>query len=311
MEAKVLQSTGSWYVVRLKDGSTLDCRLPGRFKLKDKKDTNPIAVGDNVIVSKDEVSSDYVISEILKRKNYIIRQSPRQKYLRHIIASNIDQAFIMVTISQPRTSFGFIDRFLLVAEAYHIPVSIIVNKIDLHSSKDDTKLQELMKIYTQIGYKVILTSTQTLQGVEELNQLIKGKISLVLGHSGVGKSSLLNILNPDLGLKTSTISSKWQKGTHTTTFATMHEINTDTFVIDTPGVKELFVIEISPEELSGYFLEMKTPSRNCQFNNCLHMNENNCGVKEAVRQGGISEQRYISYLTILDNINSQDYWTRL
>ncbi|MCO5247425.1 MAG: ribosome small subunit-dependent GTPase A [Chitinophagales bacterium] len=311
MEGVVLQSTGSWYIVKTEDGNVLNCRLPGRFKIGEKKDTNPIAVGDKVIITQDEATTDFVIDEILDRKNYIIRQSPRQKHLRHIIASNIDQAFIVATISQPRTSLGFIDRFLVIAEMYHIPATIIINKVDLLKQKEMDKLEELIKVYTEIGYRVIPSSTQTFKGIDRIKESMQNKTNLIMGHSGVGKSSLLNVLNPSLQLKTASISNKWEKGTHTTTFATMYELGINTYVIDTPGIKELFVIEMEPEELSGYFPEMRKVSDLCQFNNCSHENEQQCGVKEAFSKGKISESRYMSYFNILDNIRSQDYWKRM
>lgn len=310
MKARVLQSTGSWYQVKTENGAVLKCRLPGRFKLEAQKATNPIAVGDDVIIEHDTQSGDYVIEEISDRKNYIIRQSPRQKHLKHIIASNIDQALIIVTISQPRTSLGFIDRFLVVAESYHIPVTIVINKIDTTSKKDEKTLAQILDTYPPIGYPVVKASAKTGEGVDEIRNLLKDKTTLIVGHSGVGKSTTVNSINPELQLKTARISSKWQKGMHTTTFATMYEIMDNSYIIDTPGIKELFVIEIEPEELSGYFPEMRKISNNCQYNNCLHENEPNCAVKDALLDEKIADSRFESYLGILDNIRSVDYWER-
>jgi ribosome biogenesis GTPase len=310
MKAKVLQSTGSWYIVRNEKGDSLHCRLPGKFKLETQKTTNPIAVGDEVIIGHDTQTNDYIIEEILPRKNYIVRQSPRQKHLKHIIASNIEQAIIIVTISKPRTSLGFIDRFLVTAESYHIPVTIVVNKIDLMTKKDELVLKQIQEIYPPLGYPIILCSATRKDGIQEIIDLLQNKSTLVVGHSGVGKSTTINAINSDLHLKTAPLSNKWNKGTHTTTFATMYEILPDSYIIDTPGIKELFVIEIEPEELSGYFPEMKALSNKCQYNNCLHENEPHCAVKDALINDKIPESRIESYLSILENIRSVDYWER-
>ena len=310
MQAIVLQSTGSWYKVKTQSGMRLDCRLPGRFKQEEQRFTNPIAVGDTVILKKDTLLDTYIIQEILPRKNYIIRQSPRQKNLKHIVASNIDQALLIMTIASPRTSLGFVDRFLVTTESYHIPCIIVVNKIDLLSSKEIAKLEELKKIYSNLNYPILETSTLTNQGMEQIRNLLLGKTTLLIGHSGAGKSSIVNALNPQLNLKTASVSAKWNKGTHTTTFASMYEIFENSYIIDTPGIKELFVVEMEPQELGGYFLEIKAWSRKCQYNNCLHENEPNCAVKKAYLERSISKSRYNSYLTILENIRSVDYWKR-
>src|SRR5690554_1978530 len=310
MKAKVLQSTGSWYQAKTENGKIIDCRLPGRFKQKEQKSTNPIAVGDHVIVQQDLDTEDYIISEILERKNYIARQSPRQKHLKHIIAPNIDLALLVVSISQPRTSLGFIDRFLVIAASYHIPVTIVINKVDILSENDQSVLIQILDTYPKIGYPVVTASALNGDGVEDIKNLLNQNTTLVIGHSGVGKSTLINAINSDLTIKTAPISRKWGKGMHTTTFATIYEIFENSYIIDTPGIKELFVIEIEPEELSGYFPEMNTVSQNCQYNNCLHENEPNCGVKEALANDEISLSRYASYLHILENIRSIDYWER-
>lgn len=310
MKARVLQSTGSWYIVRSENGDVVHSRLPGKFKLATQKTTNPIAVGDEVVIGHDTLTKDYVIEEILPRKNYIVRQSPRQKHLKHMIASNIDQAIIIVTISKPRTSLGFIDRFLVTAESYHIPVTIVVNKIDMMTKKDELVLKQIQEIYPPLGYPIILSSATRGDGIQEIIDLLQNKSTLVVGHSGVGKSTTINAINSDLHIKTAPLSNKWNKGTHTTTFATMYEILPDSYIIDTPGIKELFVIEIEPEELSGYFREMKALSNKCQYNNCLHENEPNCAVKVALINDEIPESRFESYLSILDNIRSVDYWER-
>jgi len=311
MKGKILQSTGSWYYVRTEDGKQYPCRLPGRFKQDLSKTTNPIAVGDDVILSRDDFSGDLVIQDILPRKNYIVRQSPRQKHFKHIIASNIDQALLMVTISQPRTSPGFIDRFLVIAEAYHIPVTILINKTDVLRAKDQPMLDEILQIYPSLGYPVLLASAEKKQGIAEVRTLLENKITLIAGHSGVGKSTMVNALNPGLNIKTKNISRKWEKGMHTTTFATMHELFDNSYIIDSPGIKELFVIEIRPEELSGYFPEMRERAQQCQYNNCLHENEPNCAVKAALENGNIAWSRFESYLGILNDIRSVNYWERM
>ena len=309
MTGRIIQTTGSWYQVKVgKD--ILPARLKGKFKLDELDTTNPIAVGDRVTLEKAENSSELVISEILERKNYIVRQSPRHKHQRHIIASNIDQAIVFASITQPRTSLGFIDRFIAAAECYHIPVKIIVNKIDLLREKDKVTLEDWKETYSHIGYELIPVCAMDPADIEKIRKLISHKTSLISGHSGVGKSTLLNQINPALDLKTGVISTKWGKGMHTTTFATMYEVLPDSFVIDTPGIKEFALLHVEPEELSGYFVEMRAMNGKCQYNNCKHINEPNCAVIEAVENGEIAISRYESYLGILDNIESTNYWER-
>jgi ribosome biogenesis GTPase len=309
MTGRIIQTTGSWYHVKT-GADILSARLKGKFKLDERDTTNPIAVGDWVTLEGAENSTELVISEIHPRKNYIVRQSPRHKHQRHIIASNIDQAIVVATISQPRTSVGFIDRFIAAAECYHIPVKVIVNKIDLLREKDKLKLEEWKEIYSHIGYELIPVCAMNGDDIKLLRDLIQDKTTLIAGHSGVGKSTLLNQVNPELNLKTGAISSKWEKGMHTTTFATMHEVLPDSYIIDTPGIKEFALLHIEPEELSGYFVEMRELVGKCQYNNCKHINEPNCAVINAVEQGEIALSRYESYLGILDNIESKNYWER-
>lgn len=307
-KGRILQTTGSWYQVLL-DGKMVMARLKGKFKLEELDTTNPIAVGDFVTLEKTE-HNEYIINEIHARQNYIIRQSPRNKHQRHIIASNIDLALLVVTIAQPRTSLGFIDRFIAAAESFHIPVKIVINKIDLIREKDEELLEYMQIVYNHLGYEVICSSTITGVGIDTIKNLLQDKTSLVVGHSGVGKSTLLNAINNKLELKTGKISEKWGKGMHTTTFATMIQIMENSFIIDTPGIKEFMLLQVEPEEVSGYFTDIKKFAEDCQFNNCLHQNEPNCAVKDAVENTKIAATRYENYLNIIQNIKEINYWER-
>ncbi len=307
-KGRILQTTGSWYQVLL-DGKMVAARLKGKFKLEELDTTNPIAVGDFVTLEKTE-GNEFIINEIHNRNNYIIRQSPRNKHQRHIIASNIDLALLIVTIAQPRTSLGFIDRFIAAAESFHIPVRIVINKIDLIREKDEQLLEYMQIVYNRLGYNVFCTSTITNEGIDSIESLLENKTTLVAGHSGVGKSTLLNSINKELNLKTGKISEKWGKGMHTTTFATMFEILPNSFIIDTPGIKEFMLLQVEPEEVSGYFKDIKLVAEGCQFNNCLHQNEPNCAVKKAVENAQIAATRYENYLNIIQNIKDINYWER-
>lgn len=308
MKGRIIQTTGSWYQV-LVDGKIITARLKGKFKLDQFDTTNPIAVGDYVSLETTE-RHEYVINEIHERNNYIIRQSPRNKHQRHIIASNIDLALLIVTISQPRTSLGFVDRFIAAAESFHIPVKIVINKIDLLKEKEKQQLEYMQIVYNKLGYEVICSSTITNEGIDNIKAALDNKTTLVAGHSGVGKSTLLNTINPELNLKTGKISEKWSKGMHTTTFATMFRIMENAFIIDTPGIKEFMMLQVEPEEVSGYFVDINKYAEGCQFNNCLHQNEPNCAVKEAVEQTKIAATRYENYLNIIENIKDINYWER-
>ncbi len=307
-KGRIIQTTGSWYQVLL-DGKMVMARLKGKFKLDELDTTNPIAVGDFVTLEK-TVNNEYIINEIHPRHNYIVRQSPRNKHQRHIIASNVDQALLIVTIAQPRTSLGFIDRFIAAAESFHIPVKIVLNKTDLIREKEQEQADYLKVVYNQLGYTVIEASTVTGQGISIIRETLRDKTTLVAGHSGVGKSTIVNAINAELNLKTGKISEKWGKGMHTTTFATMFEIMPDSFIIDTPGIKEFMLLQVEPEEVSGYFTDIKQYAEGCQFNNCLHRNEPNCAVKEAVENAKIAPTRYENYLNIIDNIRDINYWER-
>lgn len=292
-----MRSTGSWYDVLAEDGKVIAARIRGKFRLEGIKETNPIAVGDRVVMEID--NNEAVISEILDRENYMVRQSVKKAHQAHVIASNIDQAMIVATLKLPRTSVGFIDRFLVAAESFRIPQVIVFNKKDLLSDGDLIDQAELIATYTKIGVTCIATSAIK----EEQNivrEILEGKVTLLSGHSGVGKSTLLNKLSPDVQQKTSEISGYSDKGTHTTTFAEMFRLNDKTFIIDTPGIKEFGLIDMTREELSDYFPEMRDVRLNCKFGaRCLHLTEPKCAVIDAVNSGEIAESRYASYYSMV------------
>jgi ribosome biogenesis GTPase / thiamine phosphate phosphatase len=301
MKGVVIKSTGSWYNVLTDNGEIIDCRIKGKFRIQGIKTTNPIAVGDKVEFEMEEDARG-VIHKIEDRKNYIIRKSINLSKQSHIIAANMDQAFLIVTLALPRTSAGFIDRFLLTAEAYHIPVNIIFNKVDLFESEPETMkdLNDFISIYEKIGYKCYKVSATENKEIGILRDLTKDKITLISGHSGVGKSTLVNAMDAKLDLKIGEISDAHFKGKHTTTFAEMHPLSYGGFIIDTPGIKELGLVDMEREEISGYFPEMRALKNQCKFNNCLHLNEPKCAVIEAVEKGEIALSRYNSYLGIMN-----------
>jgi len=330
MTATVYKSTGSWYAVKTAEGVLWNARLKGILRLDGITSTNPIAVGDIInIEPEDELEQTAVITEIHDRRNYINRQSPAHRMQHHIVAANLDQSLLVVTLKEPRTSQGFIDRWLVTCEAYHIPAILIFNKADLYRKKEMEKFEDWREMYEAIGYRVIRMSVETGEGVEEVKEVLQGKISLLSGHSGVGKSSFLNVILPDLRLKTQDVSGWSGKGTHSTTFAEMYDLpggagslggpgeeslgqpggagHSAGAVIDTPGMKEFGLVDISRAELSGYFPEMRALAGECQFNNCLHAEEPGCVVKLAVMEGRIAEDRYVSYRTILDSIDDKNY----
>jgi len=305
MKGLVTKSTGNWYNVYIREKNIeISARLKGIFRLEGIRDTNPISVGDSVTI--DTELGDYVISEIENRRNYIIRQSPKHKALRHIIASNIDLAVVVVSISKPRTSTGFIDRFLVTGEAYRVPCLIVINKTDSYKNKEALIYEEWKSIYQKIGYTVIGTSTHTMEGIEELKTILRGKRTLFSGHSGVGKSSLLNAIEPSLDLRTNIISGKHEKGMHTTTFSELFRIeNLEAEIIDTPGIKEFGVLQMEDYELKDYFREFIPFLNRCKFSDCMHINEPQCKVVEALDAGEIAPFRYNNYLAILDDIHEQ------
>lgn len=297
MTGIVVKSTGSHYLVRIANGEVLDCVLKGKLRLDGRKTTNPVAVGDKVDVERE--GEDTVISNIYPRKNYIIRKSINLSKQAQILASNLDQAVLVATLVSPRTSLGFIDRFLITAEAYSIPAKLIFNKSDI-LDKDLLKLQqEIIDIYTKVGYECFVVSGINGSNLDKIKTLLKDKTTLVAGHSGVGKSTLINAIEPRLNIKTGDISSAHAKGMHTTTFAELHELSFGGFIIDSPGIKELGLVEMKKEEVGHYFPEIRERMNGCKFNNCLHVNEPKCAIKDAVENGEISEERYHSYLGIL------------
>ena len=308
MRATVYKSTGSWYMVRDGQGRMFQSRIKGVFKIEGLTSTNPVAVGDEVEIELEEgPEKAAIITAIHERRNYINRQSPAHRMQHHIVAANVDQSLLIATLKEPRTSQGFIDRFLVACEAYHVPAVIVFNKTDLYRDKEMTRLGELKEMYEAIGYRVMPMSVQNREGLGDLRTILEGKTSLFSGHSGVGKSSLINYLIPDLDLRTRDVSGWSGKGLHTTTFAEMFDLPWGGRIIDTPGIREFGLVDISRQELSHYFPEKRELVPNCQFNNCLHMNEPGCAVKEAVQQERIHLDRYVSYCTILDSIGERNY----
>jgi ribosome biogenesis GTPase / thiamine phosphate phosphatase len=297
MKGLVMRSTGSWYDVLAEDGKMVACRIRGKFRLDDIKQTNPIAVGDRV--SFEPENSEGIITEILDRENYMVRQSVKKAHQAHIIAANLDQAMIVATLKFPRTSLGFIDRFLVAAESFRIPQVIIFNKKDLLNDELLAEQKAIMQIYEKIGVTCMEISALD-EDQHEVRKILEGKITLLSGHSGVGKSTLMNKLSPDVAQKTSEISDYSEKGTHTTTFAEMFRLNDKTFIIDTPGIKEFGLSDMSREELSDYFPEMRDVRLNCKFGaRCLHLTEPKCAVIDAVNSGEIAESRYASYYSMV------------
>ncbi len=294
----VIKSTGSWYLVKRTNGEIIEARIRGKLRTKGLRTTNPVAVGDIVSLEKNE--DNFVITEIGERRNYIIRKSTNLSKEAHIIASNVDQTLLIATINHPVTSAVFIDRILATTEAYNIPAILVFNKSDLYDNTDREKATELITIYSEIGYRCLQVSAVTGQNITELRELLKDKVTVLSGMSGVGKSTLINCIEPQLQLKTASISDSHDTGKHTTTFAEMFPLNEGGYIVDTPGVRSFGIIDMEKEEISHFFPEIFRVSKHCRFYNCTHIHEPGCAVIEAVQNGRISESRYWSYLSMME-----------
>lgn len=301
MRGKVIKSTGSWYIVLDEAGRQWECRLRGKIRLDGLRSTNPVAVGDNVIFEQEPGKDTAVIKSIETRNNLIVRKSVNLSKASHIIAANVDLAIVVATIAQPRTSTGFIDRFLVTAEAYHIPTALIFNKCDLYTEDQIGDMCVLMEYYQSIGYTTLGVSAKTGFQIDELRDLMRGKICLFSGHSGVGKSALVNALDPSLNVCIGEISDVHEKGKHTTTFAEMHHLDFGAWIVDTPGIKEFALYDLEKETLAQRFPEMRELMSECRFNNCTHMHEPGCAVKQALENGDIADWRYINYVRMMND----------
>lgn len=310
MTGLVYKSTGSWYTVKSEQGDFIECRIKGKFRMKGIKSTNPIAVGDIVDYELDETSDAITgtIHNIHERKNYIVRKSVNLSHQMHIIASNVDQVFLLITINNPPTTTNFIDRFLVTAEAYGIEAILLFNKIDTFDEEMLNEQLYMQHIYQEIGYKCLRVSSTVGTGVEKLKELMIDKVSMFSGHSGVGKSTLVNAMEPSLHLKTKNISEQSMQGQHTTTFAEMYDLSFKAKIIDTPGIKGFGIVDMEKEEISGYFPEFFKLKDQCKFNNCLHKEEPHCAIKEALGKDEIAWSRYNSYLKILEG-DEENYRT--
>jgi len=308
MNGVVIKSTGSWYQVKSENNDFLECRLKGKFRLKGIKSTNPIVVGDKVRIEQSDDS--FMIVKLYDRKNAIIRKSVNLSKQTHIIASNIDQAILMITLIAPVTTTTFIDRFLISANAFGVDVILLFNKTDLYTSAEKELQNTLINIYSEIGYKSISVSALK-DDLQKVKDIMKGKINLIAGHSGVGKSTLINKLQPNLNINTKEVSESYRQGQHTTTFSELHELDFGASIIDTPGIRGFGLVEIKKNEIGNYFPEFFKLKGECKYHNCIHLNEPNCGVKQAVIKDEIAESRYFSYLGMLEeeeeNFRTNDY----
>lgn len=306
MRGLVVKNTGYWYTVKTDEGRIIECKVKGNFRLKGIRSTNPVAVGDRVTILPNQEGTAF-ITDIDDRRNYIIRKSQNLSKQSHIIAANVDQAFLVVTVNYPQTSTTFIDRFLASAEAYSVPVVIVFNKKDIYSEEELHYQGMMYDLYTQIGYQCVVVSATTGEGIDELKPLLKDKITLLSGNSGVGKSTLINLFIPEANLRTSEISDAHNTGMHTTTFSEMLELADGGYVIDTPGIKGFGTFDMEPEEICSYFKEIFEFSKDCKFSNCTHTHEPGCAVVKAVEEHYIAESRYQSYLGMLEDKDEGKY----
>ncbi|TNF47154.1 MAG: ribosome small subunit-dependent GTPase A [Bacteroidetes bacterium] len=303
---KVRKSTGKWYTVELPDGTVVNCRIRGRLRLEGLKTTNPIAVGDTVILENDrDEEGKMVISDFEPRTNYIVRKSTNLSKQMQILAANVDRAYLIVTLRSPVTQLAFIDRFLVAAESFRIPVTILFNKVDLYNEKELEEIERLSKMYETIGYPCFKIKAEDPETVAFLKKEIDGKQVIISGHSGVGKSTLVNSIDPELDLRTGEISQAHLQGQHTTTFAEMHKLSSGGYIIDTPGIRAFGIVDLEKEYISHYFPEMRSLIGECKFHNCLHINEPKCAVKEAIENGSIEQSRYKTYLQLMTEDESE------
>lgn len=302
----VIKSTGSWYTVKTDDGAEIDCKVKGRFRLQGIRSTNPVSVGDRVHITVADDGAAF-ITRVDDRRNYIIRRASNLSKESHIIAANIDAAVLVVTVEHPRTNLVFIDRFLATAEAYNIPVYIAINKCDIYNEDEMELALGIQHLYRTIGYETHLISAHNGEGLDNLSQYITGKLTLFSGNSGVGKSSLINRLIPGLDLKTAALSAQHDTGMHTTTYSQMFPLPQGGYIIDTPGIKGFGTIDFDPATVAHYFPEIFSISHNCRFNNCTHRNEPGCAVLQAIEEHRISQSRYASYLSIIDDSTDGKY----